>query len=458
MSKICLYCTCPEQGLRFEQSFTDAGHRIIFLNTARETMDRLDREIFDVLVVCLPGTEDDSVFVLSCRSAQPNMPIIVIDGPEGRMSAAKARELDVSEYLTHQANHEVVLLHVEKTLDVARLRAENAYLVNQILEDESDVSIVGRSPGMEQVRMLVNKVAQTKSNVLLVGESGTGKELVAQAIHQASGLGNQPLVKVNCPGIPAQLFESELFGHMKGSFTSAFESRKGKFELAEGGNLLLDEVSELPLDLQAKLLRVVESRRFTRVGGSAEIDVRARIIAATNRDLARMVRKGRFREDLFYRLNVFPISLPPLRTRKEDIRETALHLLCHIGRSCGLVAKGISKKAMKTMESYHWPGNVRELRNILERALVLNGGGVIDVEHLPWEIQEERADRQEDNGCFNLSVDAYKKKLLLDALSRNGWVKKEAARELGLSRRALSHYITRYGLDSYRTSRLSRES
>jgi DNA-binding NtrC family response regulator len=451
MSKICLYCTCAEQGLRWKQSFAGAGHLVAFLDTARETMDRLDRQLFDALVVCVSSAEDDSVLISSCRSAQPNILIVVIDGPECRMSAARARELGVSEHLTYQTNCEIVLLHVERALEVARLRAENAYLVDQVLEGESDVSIVGRSPGMEHVRLLVDKVAQTKSNVLLVGESGTGKELVAQAIHQASGVRTLPLIKVNCPGIPAQLFESELFGHMKGAFTSAFESRKGKFELAEGGNLLLDEVSELPLDLQAKLLRVVESRRFTRVGGSAEIDVRARIIAATNRDLSHLVRKGKFREDLFYRLNVFPIALPSLRIRKEDICEIALHMLSHVSRACGLVAKGISKEAMKALEHYHWPGNVRELRNILERALVLNGGGIVDVNHLPWEIQDGGAERSKDDGRFNHSVETFKKKLLLDALSKNGWVKKEAAQELGLSQRALSHYVVRFGLDSYRS-------
>jgi DNA-binding NtrC family response regulator len=453
MSKICLYCSNREQSLRWEQSFANTEHHVISLSMAQEVADRLDEEIFDMLVVCLSGTEGDSAFVSNSRSAHPNMPIVVVDSPEGRMSTTMARELGVSEYITHQANHEIVLLHVEKALEVARLRAENAYLVNQVLEGESDVSIVGHSTSMEHIRMLVDRVAQTKSNVLLVGESGTGKELVAQAIHQISGARTLPLIKVNCPGIPAQLFESELFGHMKGSFTGAFESRKGKFELAEGGNLLLDEVSELPLDLQAKLLRVVESRRFTRVGGSVEIDVRARIIAATNRDLTHMVQRGKFREDLFYRLNVFPIALPPLRIRKEDIRETALHLLCHVGRSCGLVAKGISKEAMKALERYHWPGNVRELRNILERAMVLNGGGIIEVNHLPWEIQESGAESLQNDGRFNHSVEAYKKKLLLDALTKNGWIKKEAARKLGLSQRAFSHYVVRFGLDNYRSKR-----
>lgn len=428
----------------------DAGHIVKAAGAPEAATTRLDSEIFDILAAYAGSGEGAREVVAACRDTHPKMPILLVSGPDARMSAASAGELGVTEYLKHDVEPETVLLHAEKALEAARIRAEHAYLIDQLLEGEQNVSVVGKSRAMEQLRMLVDKVARTKSNVLLIGESGTGKELVSQRIHQASGLGAQPLIKVNCPGIPSQLFESELFGHMKGSFTGAFESRKGKFELAGKGNILLDEVSELPLDLQAKLLRVLESRRFTRIGGDAEIEVQARVIAATNRDLARMVKDGSFREDLFYRLNVFPITLPPLRSRKEDIPETALHLLCHIGSSCGLIAKGIGKEAMKALESYHWPGNVRELRNILERALVLAGGGIVELEHLPWEIQEGAADIKSADDRFNSRVDAYKKKLLIESLRKNGWVKKEAARDLGLTQRAFSHYVLRFGLDNYR--------
>ena len=214
------------------------------------------------------------------------------------------------EYVLKPFELEAMAMLVERTLDAARIRDEHSYLLHTLREGEEQVDIVGRSTQMQQVRSLIAKVAATRSNILLLGESGTGKELVANAIHSASTLRQQPLVKVNCPGIPTQLFESELFGHMKGAFTGAHESRKGKFELAGNGNILLDEISEIPVELQAKLLRVLEERRFTRVGGSAEVKVDARVIAASNRDIKKMVDDGQFRADLYYRLNVFPIRLP----------------------------------------------------------------------------------------------------------------------------------------------------
>lgn len=450
MSKIFILCDEYDKKDLWAKTFLDAGHLVISMETADSATDRLDSEIFDILVAYI-GKDGREVSVIeSCRDRQPTMPIVAVSGMDSRISISNAREMGIAEYLKHDVEPEVVRLHAEKALEAARIRAEHAYLIHQLLEGERDVSIVGKSRAMEHLRMLIDKVAKTRSNVLLLGESGTGKELVSQRIHQSSGLSSQPLIKVNCPGIPSQLFESELFGHMKGAFTGAFESKKGKFELAGKGNILLDEISELPLDLQAKLLRVLESRQFTRVGGEAEIEVHARVIAATNRDLLRMVREGTFREDLFYRLNVFPIVLPPLRARKEDIRDTALHLLCHIGSSCGLIARGIGKEAMKALESYHWPGNVRELRNILERALVLAGGGIVDIEHLPWEIQDTASAVHETDDRFNRRVDVYKKKLLIESLRKHGWVKKEAARDLGLTQRAFSHYVTKFGLDDYR--------
>ena len=435
-----------------DKQFLRADHRTTTAISFDEAVERLDSEIFDILVIHLKELDADLSLIAVCRDRYPSMPVVAVSSEHVGVSASQIKAYDVVEFLRYPADPENVLLHTEKALDAAQLKEQHAYLIEQVLEGETDVDIVGQSPAMTHVRTLISKVSRSRSNVLLVGESGTGKELVAQGIHQASGLGDQPLVKVNCPGIPAQLFESELFGHMKGSFTGAFESRKGKFELAGRGNVLLDEISELPLDLQAKLLRVLESRRFTRVGGTVEIEVHARVIAATNRDLSRMVKEGRFREDLFYRLNVFPISLPPLRSRKADIRDTALHLLCHIGRSCGLRAKGVDKDAMRALESYRWPGNVRELRNILERAIVLAGGGIIEMEHLPWELHEISDADSASAGQFNSRIEAYKKKVLLEALVRNGWVKKEAARDLGLTQRAFSHYVVRFGLDEYRKS------
>lgn len=410
----------------------------------------LQGEIFDAAIVCADAPGETGRIVMTCREAQPMIPIVIVEGKDTAINAEQARELGAAEFLKGNAEPQSVLMHTEKALEAARIRAEHAYLIDQVMEGEKTVNLAGTSPAMASVRALIAKVGRTRSNVLLTGESGTGKELVAQAIHQASRGSDHPLVKVNCPGIPAQLFESELFGHMKGSFTGAIDSQRGKFELAGRGNILLDEVSELPLDLQAKLLRVLESRRFTRVGGATEIEAQARVIAATNRDLKAMVKEGRFREDLYYRLNVFPIVLPPIRDRKEDLKDTALHLLGHIGRSCGLTASGIDKDAMHILKSYNWPGNVRELRNVLERSLVLAGGGLILPEHLPWEVQDAGEDATGGESPFTARVDAYKKKLLVESLRQHAWVKKDAASALGLSQRAFSHYVTRFKLDTQR--------
>jgi DNA-binding NtrC family response regulator len=347
---------------------------------------------------------------------------------------------------------ERMALLVDRLLESASIRAEHSYLLAEVLEGEREIQVVGRSAAMQKVRDLIRKVASTRSSVLLLGESGTGKELAAQAIHLSLPSRSHPLIKVNCPGIPTQLFESELFGHMKGAFTGAHESRKGKFELAGKGNILLDEVSEIPFELQAKLLRVLEDRRFTRVGGTAEVKVEARIIAASNRNLKVMVEQGRFRSDLYYRLNVFPISLPPLRSRREDIPETAIHLLGHVASSCGLPSDGVSEEAMLVLQAYDWPGNVRELRNILERALVLAGGGTIQLDHLPIELQEAGPARADDQATFQARVDNFKRELLVETLKSTRWSKKEAAGKLGLTQRAFSHYVAKYGLDSFRSS------
>jgi DNA-binding NtrC family response regulator len=344
---------------------------------------------------------------------------------------------------------EAMAMRVERVLDSARLRAAYAYLVDQCCDTRRNAAPVGHSPEMCRVRELIEKVAVTGVNVLITGESGTGKELAASMIHDLSGNTDNPLIKVNCPAIPAQLFESELFGHMKGAFTGAFETRKGKFELAGKGNILLDEISEIPFDLQAKLLRVIEDKRFTRVGGSAEIRVNARIIAATNRNLSEMVEKGLFRADLYYRLNVFPIEMPPLRMHKEDIPQIVLHLLPYLSRNCCLETEGIGDEALAALAAYRWPGNVRELRNILERALVLSMGKKIQPEHLPLELQDGERDGM-PTGNFNTELNDFKRQLLLDALRTTDWSKKDAAALLGLSGRAFSHYVKTLNLDDFR--------
>jgi DNA-binding NtrC family response regulator len=430
--------------LRLEES----GHLLVGAGSVDEAKGLLDHELFDLLISDVRLPDGSGLELLQhAKQALAGLPVIIITAFGSIRDAVHAMQLGATEYVVKPFELEAMAMLVERTLETARIRDEHSYLLHTLQEGETHVDIVGHSPQMQEIRSLIAKVAATRSNVFLLGESGTGKELVANAIHSASTSRQQPLVKVNCPAIPAQLFESELFGHMKGSFTGAYESRKGKFELAGNGNVLLDEVSEIPLDLQAKLLRVLEERRFTRVGGTAEVKVEARVIAATNRDIKAMVNQGRFRADLYYRLNVFPIQLPPLRERKQDIPNTALHLLSHVGSACGLKAHGITERAMQAFEAYDWPGNVRELRNILERALVLAGGGVVDVDHLPVELQRRECACMSAVG-FHGRVDVFKRSMLVEALRQSSWSKKVAAEQLGLTQRAFSHYVAKYDLDS----------
>ncbi len=451
MSRILIVDDEPKAVKLLSLRLEEASHDIQGVGTCREARKRLATELFDMLItdVRLPDGSGIDLLVDAMRT-QPDLPVLIITAYGKISDAVQAMKLGALEYVQKPFDLEAMTLLVERVLEHRRVREENAYLIDQALEGEHEVELVGRSQSMAELRESIAKVAASRSTVLLLGESGTGKELAAQAIHHASRERNQPLIKVNCPGIPAQLFESELFGHMKGSFSGAFESRKGRFELAGSGNILLDEVSEIPLELQSKLLRVLENRRFTRVGGAVEIPVKARVIAATNRDLRQMVREGRFRDDLFFRLDVFPITLPPLRTRREDVEATALHLLRHIGSACGLIASGIGPEALSALVGYDWPGNVRELRNVLERALVLAGGGVVQLEHLPWEIQERRNVPDTGSEAFIAQIEAFKKRLLIEALERCQWRKKEAAAALGLSQRAFSHYVARFDLDSFR--------
>jgi len=451
MSKILVVDDEPKSVRLLVLRLQEAGHVLVSAGRVSEAKQRLERELFDLLITDVRLPDGSGIDVLKfAHELLPSLPVIVITAHGTIQAAVDAMKLGAVEFVQKPFELEAMSILVDKALEAASIRAEHTYLIGEVLEGEAEIELVGDSKSMQALRNLANKVAATRSTVLITGESGTGKELVARAIHEASTARRQPLIKVNCPGIPAQLFESELFGHMKGAFTGAYESRKGKFELAGRGNIFLDEIAEIPIDLQSKLLRVLEERQFTRIGGVNEVTVDARVIAATNKDLGVLIEQKLFRSDLYYRLNVFPIHLPPLRERAEDIPKLSMHLLCHVARSCGLVAEGITPEAMRILLAYHWPGNVRELRNILERALVLAGGGHVDTEFLPMELQEVPTPAADDGATFQLQVEGFKRQVLLDALDSAGWVKKDAAAQLGLSQRAFSHYVTRFELDRFR--------
>ena len=354
-------------------------------------------------------------------------------GPDGRPTGGRIVGTDIT-------------ARVRAEREQARLRAQNQYLRDELKAARNDEEIVGRSPGLVGVLQRVARVAATDSTVLIAGETGTGKELVARAVHAASPRAAKPLVKLNCAALPAGLVESELFGHEKGAFTGADRRRVGRFELADGGTLFLDEVGELPADAQAKLLRVLQEREFERVGGTAPVRVDVRVIAATNRDLGAMVKARAFREDLYYRLNVFPVALPPLRERPDDIPLLAHFFLARFAARMGKRFDGIGRETLALLAAYPWPGNVRELANVVERAVILADGAVLDIDP---EVLPVAADESASGGSADRSLRAVEREHILAALRQTGWVIEGAggaARLLGLHPNTLRSRLKRYDI------------
>jgi DNA-binding NtrC family response regulator len=346
---------------------------------------------------------------------------------------------------------------VEKPLDPARLRVilqralekketlhEMQVLRRRLGQVDSGVGLVGNSPPMRRAMELVEKVAPSKASVVITGQSGTGKEMVARAIHQLSPRRDKPFIAINCSAIPATLIESEMFGHERGAFTGAEQRRLGAWELADGGTLFLDEVGEIPIELQAKFLRVLEEERLRRLGGKSEIAVDVRVISATNRELKDEIKAGRFREDLYFRLNVFHINLAPLKERHEDIPVLVQHFIDRFAREAGKKLHGVSPQAMKRLTDYGWPGNIRELRNTLERAVILCGSGVIEAEHLPSELAAGGGESAYLKLPYGLPLREIEKEYILATLTRLQNNKARTAQALGISEKTLYNKLYRY--------------
>ena len=348
---------------------------------------------------------------------------------------------------------QAVELYLIENVEKVSLLNENRRLQNALKDRFRPSNIIGNSKAMHEVYSLIEKVAKTKATVLILGESGVGKELVATAIHY-SGMGSEaPLVQFNCAAIPENLVESELFGHEKGSFTGATNFRKGRFEEADGGTIFLDEIGELPLAAQAKLLRVLQEKTLERVGGNKPIKVDIRILAATNRDLSEMVKNREFREDLFYRLNVFPITIPPLRDRESDVIALADFFVARYSKECHKDVKRISTPALNMLMSYHWPGNVRELENVIERATILSEGGVIHGYDLPPSLQTPVLSGTLQKGGINARLGAIEYEIIVDSLKANDGNMTEVARDLGITRRILGLRMEKLGI-SYKDFRV----
>ncbi len=354
-----------------------------------------------------------------------------------------ARVLAILAATTAQA----VELYLLENLQKVALQAENRRLRGALKEKFKPSNIIGNSKPMQEVYGLIEKVTRSKTTVLILGESGVGKELVASAIHYSSPNAGGPFIKFNCAALPESVIESELFGHERGSFTGATALRKGRFEDAGGGTIFLDEIGELTLAMQAKLLRVLQERTFERVGGNTPIHVDIRILAATNRDLADMVANGTFREDLYYRLHVFPITIPPLRDRGNDIIALADHFLTKFSQEMGVEVKRISTPAINMLLCYHWPGNVRELENVIERAIILAEDGAVHAFNLPPSLQTPVVSESAPTGSLDARLNAIEYEMIVDALKATNGNTTDAAVQLGLTRRVLGLRMAKYDLD-----------
>jgi DNA-binding NtrC family response regulator len=383
------------------------------------------------------------------KKMNPGIEVIIMTAYGSVESATEAMKLGAVDYITKPIDLRQLQLMIRNTLERKLLVSENRQLRRQLSERFSFEGIVSQSTAMSQVLNIAGRVASSSAPVLITGETGTGKELVAKAVHFAGSRREKPFVAVNCAALSENLLESELFGHEKGAFTGADRQRKGRFEMAEGGTLFIDEVGEIPLALQVKLLRVLQERYYERVGSSHSLPTNVRIVAATNRNLEAMVREGKFREDLFYRLNVVAIRLPPLRERREDIPPLVDAFIKRFASENSKKISGISREAMDLLMKHSYPGNVRELENIMQQSIVLCRGEMLFSEDLPLRVHEpfsEKISVLEMDGTFTEKVEAFEKSLILSALQSAGNVQTRASERLGIGERHLRYKLKKYGL------------
>jgi DNA-binding NtrC family response regulator len=416
---------------------TDDGHRALKLAAELHP----DVIISDLVMPKLDGL----ALTRALREESPDTPVIIITGKGTIDAAVEAVREGVFDFVEKPLDPARLKVILQRALEKKRTEHEMHVLRRRLGQvDSAGVGIVGASPAMRKVMDLVEKVAPSKASVVITGQSGTGKEMVARAIHQLSPRKDKPFIAINCSAIPAGLMESEMFGHERGAFTGADQRRLGSWELADGGTLFLDEVGEIPIELQAKFLRVLEEERLRRLGGKSEIAVDVRVISATNRDLKEEIKAGRFREDLYFRLNVFHIPLAPLKERREDIGLLVQHFMDRFSREGGKRTQGISPQALKLLQDYAWPGNIRELRNTLERGVILCGAGVIDVEHLPAEFATGGGESAYLKLPFGLPLREVEKEYILNSLSRLQNNKARTAQALGISEKTLYNKLYRY--------------
>ena len=433
------------------RALRDAGHGVVETTSPRHAQRLLAERAFDVLVVDnvmpeLNGLDLIREFVGSTpESERPQ--ILMMTAHATVESAIEAMKLGALDYLQKPFEIDELLVVVRRALEHQRLRTDYRYLVSERDEQFDHYGIIGRSKSMEEVIRRAELVAETKSTVLITGETGTGKELVARAIHDRSAQRDMPLIKVNCAAIPETLLESELFGHVRGAFTGATITKRGKFALADGGSIFLDEIGTLTTAIQAKLLRVLQEREFEPLGAERTQKVDVRVIAATNRDLKQMVSDAKFQEDLYYRLNVIPIDIPPLRERRDDIPILIDHFVEKHRQRTGKRVDRVEPDVIEALQRYDWPGNVRELENTIERAVVLSTGPVMTMSAISLVGATSSTASGLPSLRLHQNLEWVEKETIRRALDQSGGIKKDAAELMGISQRALSYYLAKYRID-----------
>jgi two-component system response regulator PilR (NtrC family) len=431
------------------------GYEVLLADSGRAAIDALEREPIDLLISDIKMPDLTGVDVLrAAKRIDQDILGIMITAFASTETAVEAMRLGACDYLSKPFDIDLLKMKVREKIENRQLRQENVLLKRTLGLSHQFANIIGRSAAMLDVFKMIETVARTNSTILLTGESGTGKGLVAQAIHFHSLRRDKPMVSLNCGAMPEALLESELFGHMRGAFTSADTNKKGLLEIAEKGTIFLDEIGEMSPVMQVKLLRVLQERRFRRVGGLDEVQADIRVIAATNQDLTKAVAEGRFREDLYYRINVIPMALPPLRERREDIPLLAEHFLAKYAEQMGKSVSAIAHPALELLMLHDWPGNIRELENVIERAVALEATPAVLPESLPPSLRGESVSRNGGGGealpAGGFDLEAHVKEIERDyiaqALKRAGGVQVRAAELLGMSFRSFRYYVKKYNL------------
>jgi len=421
------------------------GYTVTSVGTVAAALAAVREDSFEVVITDLKMPDGDGIKVLEgVREADPALPVVIITGNPSQRSAIDALNRGAFQYIEKNAKNEEIRLVVQNAIQMRRIQSQNLVLKRQLRQTAISRDILGKSEEIQKVLKLVEKVADTEATILIHGESGTGKEVIARSLHDQSARAQGPFLAINCGALPKDLLESTLFGHIKGSFTGAIKDQIGHFQAAENGTLFLDEIGDTSAATQVKLLRAIQEREIIPVGGTQAVKVNTRLIAATNRDLEEEVRAGNFRMDLYYRLNVISVKLPPLRARRDDIPILVDHFLKKIGSTR---PKTLTRQAMDVLLGYVWPGNVRELENVIERAIILGDGDTIDVEDLPERVVKGEARRGTMTiDTPDLTLEELEKAYIVKVLEFTKWHKKRAATILGINASTLYRKLQSYSL------------